>query len=522
MAVVQIDHNARGGAFRVNKSTRQRLRNRKRRIEHRLRDIAWSPQDQPMLRGTNVHYEIADRTRAIDVGGMPAMHVLAKRVGLANGIDERLHLLKVHLPYHESDHVLNIALNILSGGTCLEDLELRRNDESYLNALGTQRIPDPTTAGDFCRRFDEGHVEVLMRVINRARLRVWKHQPDEFFERAIVEADGTLAPTTGECKQGMDISYDGQWGFHPLIVSLANTAEPLFLVNRSGNRPSQEGAAERFDQALTLTRRAGFRSTLFRGDTDFSQTKHLDRWDAAGVKFVFGMDAMANLVQMADALPPEAWCPLVRRARDIKTEPRAKPERVKERIVLERRFENLHLLKEDVTQFDYSPGACDKTYRIVVVRKNLTRERGQEVLWSEHRYFFYITNLRDESAEEVVFLANDRCDQENLIAQLKSGVCALRMPVDTLVSNWAYMVMASLAWSLKAWFALMLPVFGRWREQHLAERQRLLRMEFRTFLDEIIRVPAQIVRTGRRIVVRLLAWRPMLHAFLRGTTVLRC
>jgi hypothetical protein len=484
--------------------------------------MVWPPQDEPMFRGTNVHYELAERTRAIDVGGMPAMHVLAKRVGLTADIDARLPLLKVHLPYFESDHVLNITLNIMSGGTCLEDLELRRNDETYLDALGAQRIPDPTTAGDFCRRFKVEHVEELMNVINRARLRVWKRQPDEFFERAIIEADGTHAPTTGECKQGMDISYDGQWGFHPLIVSIANTAEPLFLVNRSGNRPSQEGAAERFDQSLALVRRAGFRSVLFRGDTDFSQTKHLDRWDGAGVKFVFGMDAMPNLVKLADALPPAAWQPLVRPARDIKGRPRARPERVKEQIILERQFDNIHLLKEDVTEFDYSPGACGKTYRMVVVRKHLARERGQEVLWAEYRYFFYITNLRDEPVEEVVFLANDRCNQENLIAQLKSGVRALRMPVDTLVSNWAYMVMASLAWSLKAWFALMLPVFGRWREQHLLERQRLLQMEFRTFLNEIIRVPAQIVRTGRRIVVRLLAWRPMLHVFLRGATVLRC
>lgn len=506
----------------MNESTRQRLKNRKRRILHRLRDMVWSPQDEPMFLGTNVHYEMAERTRAIDVGGIPAMHVLAKRVGLTADIDEALHVLKVHLPYHESDHVLNMTFNVMSGGTCLQDLELRRNDETYLDALGAQRIPDPTTAGDFCRRLNVVHVEGLMDAINRARLRVWKLQPYEFFDRAIIEADGTYAPTTGECKQGMDISHDGQWGFHPLIVSIANTAEPLFLVNRSGNRPSHEGAAERFDQSLTLVRRAGFREVLFRGDTDFSQTKHLDRWDDAGVKFVFGMDAKPNLVKMADALPPAAWKPLERPVRDIKGRPRARPERVKEQIVIERQFDNIHLLKEDVTEFDYSPGACGKTFRMVVVRKYLVHERGQEVLWAEYRYFFYITNLHDEPVEEVVFLANERCNQENLIAQLKSGVRALRMPVDTLVSNWAYMVIASLAWSMKAWFALMLPVSGRWREQHIFERQRLLQMEFRTFLNEIIRVPAQIVRTGRRIVVRLLAWRPMLHVFLRGTAALRC
>ena len=86
------------------------------------------------------------------------------------------------------------------------------------------------------------------------------------------------------------------------------------LVNRSGNRPSAEGAAERFDQARTLCQDAGFRRITFRGDTDFSQTRHLDRWDADGVRFVFGYDARANVIGRADALPARAWTPLVRRA----------------------------------------------------------------------------------------------------------------------------------------------------------------------------------------------------------------
>jgi hypothetical protein len=273
MAFGKTNHHALGGAFRVSRSTQRRLRNRKRRIERRLdHERVWDPQDKPMFAGTNVRYEIADRMRGVDVGGIPAMHVLAKRTGLAREIDRRLHLLKVHL------HVLNIALNVLSGGTCLEDLELRRNSESYLDALGAQRIPDPTTAGDFCRRFAAPDVEALMTAINETRLRVWQQQPIEFFDEAIVEADGTHAITTGECKQGMDVNHDGEWGYHPLVVSLANTGEPLFLVNRSGNRPSHEGAAARFDKAVALLQRAGFRKIRFRGDTDFSQTAHLDRW----------------------------------------------------------------------------------------------------------------------------------------------------------------------------------------------------------------------------------------------------
>ena len=100
------------------------------------------------------------------------------------------------------------------------------------------------------------------------------------------------------------------------------------------------------------------------------------------------------------------------------------------------------------------------------------------------------------TAEEVVFSANDRCDQENLIAQLKRGVRALTAPVDDLVSNWAYMVMASLAWSLKAWSALLIPIAPRHGAKHKAEKRTLLRMEFATYCAAFIQMPCQIVRSG--------------------------
>ena len=193
----------------------KRLVRRKRRIQYRLRDMHWEDQPAPMLSARNIHYEVADRARGLAAGGIGAVHLLARNVGLIEAIDRRLHLLKVHLPYHESDHVLNLAYNILTGGTCIEDLELLRNNEVYLDALGAQRIPDPTTAGDFCRRFDEVDVHILMDIINDIRLGVWQQQPAEFFEEAIIDADGVLASTTGECKEGMDLSYKGRWGYHP-------------------------------------------------------------------------------------------------------------------------------------------------------------------------------------------------------------------------------------------------------------------------------------------------------------------
>jgi hypothetical protein len=476
-----------------------------------------------MFQGRNIRYEGSDRVRGLGAGGIGAMHLLAQRTGLTAAIDERLRLLKVHQPYHESDHVLNIAYNILCGGKTLEDLEQRRQDEVYLNALGARVIPDPTTARDFCGRFQEAlQVEALMAAIDEVRLKVWRRQPAEFFAEAILEADGTLAATTGECKEGMDISYHGVWGYHPLVVTLANTGEPLRLVNRSGNRPSHEGAAERFDQAIALCREAGFRQILLRGDTDFSSTRHLDRWDEAGVRFVFGIDAMANLVKKAAGLSGRAWKRLERPAKyAVKTQPRSRRENVKERVVVERGFRNIRLESEDVAEFEYQPGACRRPYRVIVLRKNLSVERGECALFDDVRYFFYLTNDHETPANELVFLANDRCAQEKLINQLKNGVHALRMPVGSLMSNWAYMVMASLAWTLKAWFALVLPEQGRWGEQHAAEKRTVLTMEFRTFQQAFIAMPCQIIRAGRRIVYRLLAWNPWQRVFLRGVEALR-
>jgi hypothetical protein len=485
--------------------------------------MQWAEQARPMLSGSNIHYEVADKTRAVGCGGIGAMHLLAQRIGLVEAINRDLHLLKVHLPYHESDHVLNIAYNILAGGTRLEDLEQRRTDEGYLDGLGAKRTPDPTTAGDFCRRFTAASVTQLMETINTVRLGVWEQQPKAFFKQAIIDADGTLATTYGECKEGMDISYKGDWGYHPLLISLANTGEPLYLVNRGGNRPSHEGAGEWLDRAIGLCRRAGFKSILLRGDTDFTQTGKLDEWDDAGdVGFIFGVDAMPTLRQMANELPERAWKKLVRKPKyEVQTEERARPENVKERIVREREFENIRLQSEDVAEVGYRPSKCRKIYRLVIVRKNLTVEKGERALFDDMRYFFYISNQNDLWPEGVVGGANGRCNQENLIEQLKNGARAMEMPVGDLTSNWAYMVMASLAWTLKAWFALSLPETGRWAEKYQEQKETLLRMEFKKFLNVLMRLPCQVVRTGRRIVYRLLSWNSWLEVLLRGVDKLR-
>lgn len=499
------------------------IRKRKKNILKRISRDNQPHYEGPVINMPNIHYDLSEKDRGMAYGGMGAIQKMVDQLQLDQIINQKLHIFKIRNPYYESDHVLNIAYNILCQGDCLEDIERLRNDESYLDAIGAERIPDPTTAGDFCRRFDTLDIDILQKAINQARLKVWQQQSPSFFDKAIIDSDGTLAPTTGECKQGMDISYKGTWGYHPLLVSLANTQEPLFLVNRSGNETSSFGAAAFINKAIVLCKEGGFKKIRLRGDTDFSQTAYLDDWDQQGIEFNFGFDAKANLVGLANNLPEDTWEPLDRKPKyTIETQPRQKPDNVKETIVRARKFKNYQLQSEHVAEFSYQPGKCKQAYRMVVLRKNISVAKGDQVLFDEIRYFFYITNDRTMSPTEIVFDANNRCCQENLIGQLKNGVNSMRMPVGTLKSNWAYMVMASLAWSLKSWFGLLMPTGGRWSSRRLAEKRDVMRMQFKTFYNAFIHLPCQITRSGRRLTYRLLGWNRYLPVLLRTFEAFSC
>jgi hypothetical protein len=261
---------------------------------------------------------------------------------------------------------------------------------------------------------------------------------------------------------------------------------------------------EWIDRAVTLVKPVAGSVTI-RGDTDFSHTEQLDRWDGQGTQFLLGIDAHPKLVSLAEALEKKAWKPFEREPRyEILTEPRPKAFRYKEQVVVERQFENQQLVGEALAEIRYRPNKCAQTYRVIILRKNISVKKGERALFDEVRYFFYITNRKDK-AEQIVGLANGRCDQENVIEQLKNGVNAMRMPVADLVSNWAYMVIAALAWNLKAWYGLLMPNRERGIE--------LVKMEFRGFLNAVMLLPCQIVRTARKVIYRILGYTSWLVDF---------
>lgn len=500
-------------AFPVKKNTkkqsRKNIKKRKAKVAARHGKAgSWEKQSRPMFGSGKIHFEVGSNIDAMSFGGIAPVHRLLTKLGLPSAIDSKLDLLKVHLPYHESDHVLNMSYNVLCGGTRLEDIERLRHDVAYMNALGADLIPDPTTAGDFNRRFTEADVESLMEAINSVRPKLWQGRGGELLGPiTYMDVDGTIAPTYGECKAGMDISYKGIWGYSPLIVSVANTKEVLFLVNRPGNAPSHQDAAGWIDKGISQLEPYAERICV-RGDTDFSLTANFDRW-AEQVDFIFGMDSTSPLRTRAEALAETCWQRLERKPtyETLTGESRTRYQRnEKERIVKEREYLNLHLNYEDVAEFEYKPGKCAQPYRVVALRKNISRMKGENVLFDEIRYFFYITTRRDLTASEVVYCANERCDQENVIEQLKNGVHAMRLPLYDLVSNWAYMVIAALAWNIKSWFAMMM---------HLKrDRDLYIRMEFRRFINSIILIPCQVMRRARSIVVRIIGYQPTLDRLL--------
>src|SRR6266498_3634461 len=456
---------------------RRNAARRRRRVaaRHRLAG-RWAEQPEPMFTAGRITYEVGGYLEVTPYGGIAAMHRLVSKLGLVETINERLTLLKIHLPYHESDHVLNMAYNVLTGGTRLEDIERLRHDVAYMNAVGAELVPDPTTAGDFCRRFGEDDVVALMDAINAVRPKLWAGRGRDLLGPVTyIDVDGTI---------------------------VANTGEVLFLVNRPGNAPSHQDATEWIDKAIELVCPYAPRVCL-RGDTDFSLTEHLDRW-SEHVDFVFGMDNNAALRRIAEGLDDSAWSRLHRPDPYQTSTGKTRTRRTnrKRQVVKEREYLNLELNHEDVAVFTYQPRKCRRSYQVVALRKNISRTRGENVLIDEIRYFFYITTYTDKTPAEIVALANDRCDQENVIGQLKSGINALRVPLYDLVSNWAYMLIAALAWNTKAWFALMM--------HRKTDRHDYIRMEFRRFFHSVILIPAMITRRARGITVRLVGYTPAL------------
>jgi len=307
--------------------------------------------------------------------------------------------------------------------------------------------------------------------------------------------------TYGECKENMDMSYKGKWGFHPLILTEAHTGTHLAAVNRPGNVHSADGAVAWIDRSIAAAKRF-FKKVCLRGDSAFSLTREFDRWDGEGVEFVFSFDCMDNLEKRADLLGEKAWRRIWRR--DGRGHTHAN---VKRQVIERRGYKHLRSKREWIAEFPYRPLQCKLEYRMVVVKRELAVTIGQQVFMPQYRYFFYITNIQDKTPREVLELIHGRCDHENKIEQLDNGVHALKMPAAEFNANWAYMVICAMAWNVKSWLGLLMPNRNRGAQ--------VVRMEFKRFRRWLIEIPCQIVRQAGYVIYRFMAHNPWREDFLR-------
>jgi hypothetical protein len=464
------------------------------------------------MRLPRLHVEVADRSTVTPYGGLALASAFLRRFHVAQAIDERVHVLKLHLPYHESDHVIAQALNLYAGGTCIEDQAALQHDEGVLRMLGACRIPDPTTAGDFLRRFEErrnrGSLAGLRSAIDTVQDEVWgKLAGKRKWKRdwAVVDLDGHTKTLYGVQKDGADFDRKGRWSYNVLLASLAGTGECLAVRNRPGNVRSSEGSAELLEETLPRVK-GRFAKVLVRADSDFDRRDVREACEAEGAFFAFVAREATNRLSWAEGIPESAWKPFRTRAHREQQARRARPgfcprrkkRNRRRRRARERGYTNLQLVRQWVAEIPWTPPGSTKTYRMIL-RRQLIEESDQEHLFDFYRYRYVVTNLPTSwSAEEVIDATYQRCDQENVIEQMGSGVALWRMPVAEFEGNSAWLEIGRLAWNLGKWIA------------QLALPTEVVRWEWKRYRQAFVYLAVEVVHRSRQ---RWLRFSPA-HRFL--------
>lgn len=464
-------------------------------------ELPWPQTNGRVMRHPLLHLEVASRGEMTHYGGLALAQQLVRRFGIAQRLDQHLRLFKRHAPYCESDHVLALAYTLYVDGTCLEDLGTLQASEAVRRLVGACRIPDPTTAGDFLRRFKTvADVEQLALATDEVQEEVWSKLPRRVRrqrakgELALVDLDGHIKPLYGEHKEGADFSYDGRWSYQPLVVSLAGSGECLRVVNQPGSARSSEAAAGALRAVLPRVKRH-FQNALVRGDTDFDRADVLQEVIEQDAYFAIGGRVYATRAALAQALPESAWQPFIPRAQRGRCSTPARQGRTpnwRKHKAAQRGFRNLRTIGQWITELSYQPTGVSCPCRMIVRRIRIEEQDGQGTLFESFRDRLILTNLpRSYTPRAIVDLAYQRCDQENVIEQFGAGIAGWRMPVAEFMGNWAWLQIARLAWNLGKWIA------------QLALPAEVVRWEWKRFRRHFVYIAAKVLKKGRRLIVQL-------------------
>lgn len=436
-----------------------------------------------------------DSSDTTEIGGLALAVRLAAKLKVPQQIDKALSLLKVHRGYFESDHVLTHVYNLFTGGTCIEDIAHLQHSEPVRRLLGAEQIPDPTTAGDFLRRFTAGDIARLDRALDDIQQDVWKRvHGRKRSSQVLVDVDSHVHNVFGHQKEGTDYTYKGGFGYHPLIFSIAGTQECLRIINRPGNAESSTGTAAALDDLLPMLKKR-FSRVVIRGDSAFAKRPIFESCEKHKAFFAVVSPQERNFFALAESLDEKLWRPFhARRA----TQPIERKRKQRQRGVDVRRARteargkrDLRLREQWIAEIPYKPTRSKNAYRLIIRRQRIDEHEGG-MLFERWRYRYVLTNLpKTVSTVEAINMTYQRCDQEKVIEQLQNGVAAMRMPTGGFLANHAYLVCARLAHNLKAWIA------------QLALPDQVVRWEWKRFRRSFVLIAARIIHSGRRTIVKL-------------------
>lgn len=471
------------------------------------------------MRLPKTHVEVEQTAKTTKFGGLILATELLRHLSVSKKLDSNISVLKQHQPYTESDHILALVLNLYVGGTCIEDMSELQHNEAVCRILGACRVPDPTTAGDFLRRFapeqNPGALEGLRCTIDELQMMIWEQKAHggsgrgkknkgrhkrgvQEQELAVLDIDSHAKEVYGLTKEGADFNYKGKWSHHPLLITMAGTNDCLAVRNRPGNVRDSEGAADVLDETLDYVH-PHFKQVLVRGDSGFDRADMREVCHKRGTFFAFVGREFKNRPEIAESIPESQWQPFEARARreaDARRSksgyrPRKRRKNRRRQRARERGYKNIQLVRQWVAEVPWSPPGSEQTYRLVIRRQLIEHSKGQIPLYDEYRYRYVVTNLPHScSTARVIDLTYERCDQENTIEQLKSGLAAWRMPVREFAGNCAWLEIARLAWNLAKWLCqLVLP-------------EETSRWEWKRFRRAFIEIPVEVIKRGRQLWIR--------------------
>jgi len=386
-----------------------------------------------------VRLEVTDEALTVHTG-LSVFYAMAEALEIPRILDDRVKVKQRESGYPESEHILALAANAFVGGDYLEDLEALREDVAIQRVIGRKDLPDPTTAGDFCRRFTLGHLLQLNRAFADMEQRVYEHRPE--VTRWTIDVDAKVHEVYGEKKQGAARSYNGIYSLQPMYGFVHETDEMIHCELRSGNTHPGAGGTG-FLRRLRRKIPERIKELHLRSDSALYSQKVVEFCEEEGWTFTITADQTGPLMKQIEALSESAW----------ENDPK-----------------DVSLSYAEVW---YQPVRWPHPYRYLIRREKKPEKSGQSALFEVMSYSYYVvvTN-REDGVKEGLELHDKRGMSERRIAQFTNEFL-FHLPMERFMSNWVYLLCAQLAYNLSLWIRdLVLPPF--YRKRHIKRIRRTI------------------------------------------------